>query len=170
MHFGRGLWLEIRNAQILILASPCKLRLRFGFQAWSLLTLAISGEIIISINHWLRYSLLIWSNFQLLPSVIKTLCSLIVRFKSIRSFAGAQVRLSLVVDSLWRMSWSIGRGWSTVYKAAAPVAINACVLGIGRHRRSGDSSSSELELIWMANTSCLASSYQICSCDSWRST
>ena len=170
MHFVRG---SVRNKKRTDLTSSypsCELRLRFGFQAWSLLTLVISGKATISINHCLRHSLLNRSNFQLLPSVIKTLCSLIVRFKSIRSFAGAQVRLSLVVDSLRRMRRSIGRGWSAVHKTAAPVAIDACVLGIGRHRWTGDSCSAELELIGVAYASGFASSYQICSCDSWRPT
>ena len=134
MHFVRG---SVRNKKRTDLTSSYPL-LRAAIEIW-FPSLIIAhpcnfGKATISINHCLRHSLLNRSNFQLLPSVIKTLCSLIVRFKSIRSFAGAQVRLSLVMDSLRRMRWSIGRSRSTVHKAAAPMAINACVLGIGRHR------------------------------------
>ena len=52
-----------------------------------------------------------------------------IRFKSFRSFAGAQVDLSLVVRSLSAVVAAVGGGWCAVCVATAPVA-NALVLNI----------------------------------------
>ena len=72
------------------------------------------------------------------------------------------------MDSLRRVGGSVGRGRGTVHVAAAPVALDPCVLVVGRHGGPCDPSSSELELVGVAASAGLASSNQICSSDSRR--
>ena len=120
----------------------------------------------IHVNHsviapWMmRYS----PTSALLPSIIKTLCSLIVRFKSIRSFAGAQVGLSLIVCSLsWVMWVSMGRSRCAINIATASMTWNTSV----RRCRSGNSSPSEFQLIRETYSANFASSDHRCSSNSW---
>lgn len=103
---------------------------------------------------------------DILPPIINSLCSLILRFKSIRSFAGAQIRLSLIVNSLRRVIGSIGRSWCAICVAAASVARDTCVVSVARYSSTGNPSSSELELVRMTDSSNFAPADHCCSSNS----